>query len=178
MLKSRKYWKRKIKNTQRATQGALRQLAEFLAIKQLPELKDIGDDELPEILFDFYCEMKPQKEDKYATQSMKCKRTALNRHFKAERSLDIIKNSMFIHTNEMLKGVLVNAKKSGKGVKHSYPKMSPSDLHKISLYFDVDHMNNPNPKVLTVLCDLFLLSVWKRKSLPKAQRHIQDCCGT
>ena len=41
------------KNTQRAIQGALRQLAEYLAIKQLPELKDIPDCDLPDILFRF-----------------------------------------------------------------------------------------------------------------------------
>ena len=136
------------KNTQRATQGTLRQLAEFLAIKELPELKDIADEQLPKILIDFYCEMKPQKEDKYATQSMKCKRAAMNRHFKAERSLDIIKNPMFVRTNEMFKGVLVDAKKSGKGVKRSYPKIMSKDLQASSAYFDVDHMNNPNPKIL------------------------------
>ena len=148
-MKITKYWKEKIKkSTQRSTEGALRQLAEFLAVKQLGELKDIDTLDLPDILLDFYCLIKPKHDEDYATQSLKCIRAALNRHFRTVRGLDIVKDTRFVRTNEMFKGVLVESKKHGKGVRQSTPKISPTDLKRIAEYFDHDHMNSPNPKKL------------------------------
>ena len=48
----------------------------------------------------------------------------------------------------MFKGVLVQSKKSGKGVKKSYPKITSDDKKKISDYFADDYLNKPDPKKL------------------------------
>ena len=48
----------------------------------------------------------------------------------------------------MFKGVTIDAKKKGLGVKNSYPPISDADLHKLGVYFNNDYMNFPNPKKL------------------------------
>ena len=136
------------KNTIKATKGAMKRLHSYLHSKELNELEAILTEDLPDILLNFYLAVRPKGAGNYANQSMKCIRAALNRYFKAERGIDIIKNELFVKTNEMFRGVLVHEKKIGKGVTKSIPKIKPCDFQKIGQYFDHDYMNFPNPKKL------------------------------
>ena len=150
------------KNTQKSTKSALKQLREFLHFKKLPDVSDISDGELPNVLFEFYSSVRPRNSEKYATQSLKCIRAALNRHFRQERGLDIIKDLSFIRTNEMFKGVLVDARKTGKP-KRSTPKITQIDLERIGEYFNHDYMNNASPKKLQQNMIFFVLYFFCRR---------------
>ena len=57
-------------------------------------------------------------------QTLKCLRSGLARHFKTTKGFDSIKDSPFIKSNEMFKGVTVQSKKNGKGVRWSYPAIT------------------------------------------------------
>ena len=146
------------KNTQKATQSAVSQFEAYLKLKNLPNIMDIDLELLASTLRNYYVEICPQKDENYAVQSLKCKRAALNRFFKPNRGIDIILDPDFTRANEMFKGVLVQSKKSGKGVKKSYPKITPDDMEKISSYFTHDYMNMPDPKKLQ--CNLLFYIVY------------------
>ena len=150
------------KSIQKSTKSALKQLREFLQLRNLPDVYNLTDDQLPDILFDFYSSVRPRNSEKYATQSLKCIRAALNRFFRKERGLDIIKDTGFVRTNEMFKGVLVDAHKSGKP-KKSTPKISQIDLERIGEYFQHDYMNSPNPKKLQQNMVFFILYFFCRR---------------
>ena len=111
-------------------------------------LDDITSDMLPNILLDFYTAVQPRKKDSDSVQTLKCIWAALNRFFCAERNLNIITDTRFVKTNEIFKGVLVEAKKTGHGVKKPTAKITEEDLFKIGQFFQHDHMNFPNPKLL------------------------------
>ena len=74
--------------------------------------------------------------------------TALNRHFRKDRDVDIVKDPDFVRCNEMFKAVCVESEKKGKGSKQSYPPISPIDLERIVEYFCHDHVTNPDPRKL------------------------------
>ena len=74
-------------------------------------------------------------------------RSALNRYFRKKRGFDICKDQQFVRANEMFTAMLVDAKKSGKGVKKS-TQISQIDLERIAEYFEHDYMNNVNAKKL------------------------------
>ena len=121
-------------NTQKATQSAVSQFKAYLRMKKLLNIMSI-DLELPaSTLRSYYVELRPQNDENYSVQSLKFKRAALNRFFKPNRGIDIILDTEFTRANKMFKGVLVQYKKSGKGVKHSYPKIIPEDMNKIILH--------------------------------------------
>ena len=42
----------------------------------------------------------------------------------------------------MFKSVQKNAKKSGKGVRHSSPVITDEDMEKLAYYFSTDHCND------------------------------------
>ena len=125
------------KNTQKSTKSALKQLREYLLMKNEPDIHDLPAERLPQILFNFYASVKPKTGQRYATQSLKCIRAALNRWFKAEKCIDIIKDPGYVRTNEIFKGVLVDARRNGK-VKKATPKISNIDLERIGEYFQHD----------------------------------------
>ena len=81
---------------------------------------------------------------------MKCRRSALNRYFRKEKGFDITKDGQFVKANEMFKAILVEAKKSGKGVRvHTPPPpITASDLERIAEYFNHDYMNFSYPRKL------------------------------
>ena len=74
-------------STQKATESAVRLLKTYLFEKGYKELEAIPDVDLSNILYDFYSEVKPKKEDNYSVQTLKCIRAGLNRHFRKERAL-------------------------------------------------------------------------------------------
>ena len=136
------------KNTQKATQGALAQFSQYLRSKGHPKIEDLTIECLPEILYSFYPAVKPLKSDIYSVQTLKCLRAGLNRYFRKEKGFDISKDPPFVRANEMFQAVLVESKKNGKGVRKSYPPISPIDLERLSEHFLHDHMNEPDPKKL------------------------------
>ena len=89
----------------------------FLMVKNKAEVETLSALDLNEILRDYYCAIQPQRnyedqgDDKYSVQSMKCIRAALNRFFRKEMGIDIVKDQEFIRSNEMFKGVCVQSKK-------------------------------------------------------------------
>ena len=115
------------KNTQKSMKGALKQLREYLHHKNEPDIEDLAPENLPEILFNFYVSVKPKTGECYATQSLKCICAALNRWFKAEKGIGIIKDPGFVRNNEIFKGVLVDAGKHGKAKKPT-PKITEIDF--------------------------------------------------
>ena len=82
-------------NAVRATESTLRILTQYLNEKQLPELEEISDDELPNILKSFYTNLRTMNSELYALQSLKCIRAGINHHTKVVRNLDIISDIHF-----------------------------------------------------------------------------------
>ena len=140
---------RTAKNTNRATKSSVACLMEYIAEKEIQfELKDIPLDDLPKILEDFYCNARTKNNDYYNNTSFKSLRSNLNRWFKENRNINIVTNERFTSANNMFQGMMVKAKKQGKGYRRSTPVISDEDLLKIGQYFDVDHVHAPNPKIL------------------------------
>ena len=103
------------------------------------------DEELPNVLNDFYTEARKIDGSDYCVQTMKCLRARINRYFKAERGLDIIDNPAFIKANEMFRGVNKQKRIQGKGSTKTTPVICPEDLQSIYKYFQHDVMNKPDP---------------------------------
>ena len=139
---------RNAKNTNRATKTAITTFREYLTEKQLKPLEDITNEELPEILNNFYTEAKKTNGTDYCVQSMKCIRAGINRYFKAERGLDIISNTDFVQANEMFRGVNRQKRIQGKGSTKPHAVIEKEDLEKMQNYFQHDVMNAPNPRKL------------------------------
>ena len=135
-------------NTQKSTEGALKQFSQYLRQKEMPNPEDLNIDILPKILYEYYPSLKPMKSDNYSVQSLKCIRSGLSRYYRKNKGFDIAKDPQFVQANEMFQAVLVESKKVGKGVKRSYPPITDIDLERIAEYFSHDHMNMPNPKKL------------------------------
>ena len=137
-------------NTKKATEGALKALHEYLDAKQLPQVIDLSEQELTNVLFKFYAAVKQIKktDEPYSVQTLKCMRAGLSRYFCTEKGWDIIKGKCFVQANEIFKGMCVVSKKSGKGVKRSYPSITDIDMEQISEYFNYDHMHQPDPQRL------------------------------
>ena len=114
-------------------------------------------------LYDYYAAIRPQKSEQYSTQTVKCLRSALNRHFKKERGIDITKDHPFVKANEMFRAVLVECKKSGKGVQQHHPKISPIDLERIAEYFNYDHISNPDPRRLQQTMIFYIIYFFCRR---------------
>ena len=141
------------RNTQLATNRVMVHFKNYLTVKKHPEVMTLTTIDLDKILSDYYCAVQPKKNseilyERYSVQSMKCMRAALNRFFRKEMGIDIVKDQKFIRSNEMFQAVYVESKKSGKGVKKSYPPISEIDLERIAEYLCHDHMMNPDPKKL------------------------------
>ena len=58
--------------TQKATQGAVNQLRDYLMVNKLPKVEELNSENLPDILYDFYPAIKPQKGEDYSVQTLKC----------------------------------------------------------------------------------------------------------
>lgn len=122
---------------------------DYLAEKEKPDADTISTDDLPDILSDFYTELrKSDAEGEYKTSTLKCIRAALNRYFKGTRSLDILSDPRFICSNEMFSGVTKKAKEEGRGEIDSRPPIEEDDMKKISTYFEQYLAGPPNPEKL------------------------------
>ena len=84
-------------NTRKSTNTALTRLRNYLKIRELPELEDIDDVDLPQIIMKFYTDVRTTtKGEMYKTSSFKVVRAGLNRHFKAQRNIDIVADQRFM----------------------------------------------------------------------------------
>ena len=126
------------RNTNKATKSTLGILTDYLKEKNKPELKDIETEDLPDILLQFYMNVKKSDGDDYCVQSMKCIRAGINRHLKAERRIDIISSDLSVKANEMFCEVNKQRCIDGKGSVKSTPAITDEDLETISRYFHHD----------------------------------------
>ena len=123
----------------------------------MPELEQIKDEELPDLTTSFYSAVRTKKSGElYQTSSFKVIKAGLNRYFKSNRTIDIVSDPRFMRSKLVFDGVQVKAKKTGKGITHSTPHISDSDLQKTGRYFDIDHVTKPKPKILQH-CVLFYI---------------------
>ena len=176
--KNKIFNERKAANTNRATATWVKCFNEYLGEKGYENESNISNEDLPEILSDFYCELKkkktvetghkmnsdgkvvPQKatEDKeYKNTTMHCIRAALNRHFKGSRNLDIISHPSFTKCNEMFKGVTKKGKCEGRGEIDSHPPIEPEDLEKINEYFIQNMRGRPDAKKLQEMLLFYII---------------------
>lgn len=140
---------RKAPSTNQATKLWVKCLRQYLSEKKLPALEDMETKDLPDMLENFYIELrKADCQGEYKTSTLKCIRAALNRYFKEERSLDILNDQRFIRCNEMFTGVTRKAKLEGRGETESMPPIEPEDLQLISEYFQRNMDGPANPQKL------------------------------
>lgn len=59
-------------NTKRATKNSIKILIDYLKEKKLPPLTELTDEDLPNILYDFYCNLRKVKGGSYKLQTLKC----------------------------------------------------------------------------------------------------------
>lgn len=123
-------------------------LTDYLAEKKLKPLDELQNEELPDILYHFYTNLRKAKGGEYKLQSLKCIRAGINRYTKANRNLDIINDIRFTKTNEMFKAVSTKARKEGRGSTRSTPPIEPEDLTLLAKYFYHDFMAVPDPRLL------------------------------
>ena len=102
-------------NTRNATKGALKHLNEYIKVKNGGlnlTIDDIGSDELPQVLYEFYTDAqykaasdrsKPPK--KYKNTTLNSIRAGINRHLKDTHGIDIMKDARFVKSNQILKAV-------------------------------------------------------------------------
>ena len=147
---------RNAKNTKRATKSNIKTFLEYLQEKGLPNLEDLDVNQLPNILEDFYPNLRRVDGEEYKLQSIKCIRAGINRWTKANRNIDIINDVRFTRANEMFKGVSKIARQNGKATTKSYPVIEQEDLERIATYFLHDTMNEPNPRKVQK-CVLFYI---------------------
>ena len=158
----------KAQNTNKATEQWISVLKKYLEEKNLKQLDQISDGELPAILSDFYTEVKkkdrtpPKKSkksklalkpkllesDEYKTSSLKCIRAALNRYFRRERCLDIISDKRFIAANDMFKGVTKVAREEGRGFVEHKETITEADFQKLKEYFSKNMAGPANGRSL------------------------------
>lgn len=144
------------KNTQNATKLWKNLIDQYILEKELgANLEAIEDDKLPELLEQFYADIRTKKDhDRYKNSSLRAIRAGINRFIKESRSIDIIADKRFIRANELFKGVAKQNKQAGKGtVNHKSPILS-EDLEKLQDYFS--KYMQPNATVLQ-RCVLFNL---------------------
>ena len=122
-------------------------MQEYLAEKDYPTIDEITDNNLPDVLYNFYsetCKKKPNPdtgdEQEYKNSTLKCVRAALNRYFKEKRCVDIIVDGCFIKTNEMFKAVTKINKEEGRG--------DVEDLKTLGTYFENNMQGPPNAEKL------------------------------
>ena len=71
---------------------------EYLTEKDLPAIKDLTIDNLPDILMNFYTKVRKVNCENY---KLKCIHAGINQFMKARKGIDIISNESFVKANEM-----------------------------------------------------------------------------
>ena len=136
------------KNTLKSVKCSMRILESYLKEKGMPTTDEIPTEQWPKLLEDFYANARTKDRKKYNVGSMKSIRSNINRWFQENKNINIITDKGFSKSNLLFKGVQVCAKKDGLGIRKSTVPISDADLMNIANYFNVDHMNSLNPRVL------------------------------
>ena len=76
--KQRILTERHSKSTQAATVSNIKCFNAYLKEKNYPEESEITDADLPEALFNFYCDLRKSNRDIYKLNSLKCMRAGIN----------------------------------------------------------------------------------------------------
>ena len=103
---------RNAKATVRATKSKVRGFNSYLQEKNIAQDEsEISDELLPEILQQFYANMRKEDSSHYKNATLKTFRAGLNRHFKETQDLDIVSDSRFRAANKMFDAVKVKGKR-------------------------------------------------------------------
>ena len=94
--------KKDSKNTRSVIGKGVKQLNEYCKEKKLAYPEQRSNEELDELLGQFYAEVRKQDGDFYCKKSMQATRYGLQRHFDATRNVDIVKDSTFKHSNTII----------------------------------------------------------------------------
>lgn len=124
------------KNTQKATKVWLNVVSAYMKEKNIGFcIEEVTTEELPNFLFKFYSEVRKENGEIYSNTSLKGMGAAINRHIKETRSIDIVSDPKYMHTNELFKGVQLQGKKGGKGTIKHKEHIDPEDLARLHDYF-------------------------------------------
>lgn len=123
-------------NTRKATQTWLKCINDYVKERKMGNtLDEVSSKDLPDVLYDFYAEVRSTKKQRYKNTTLKCLRAGINRHIKETRSIDIVSDPQFIKCNELFKGVQKVGKKEGKGsIKHK-DVIESEDMERLRDYF-------------------------------------------
>lgn len=137
-------------STKKATQTWLKCLNDYVCEKEVAtNIDEVTDDDLPNLLFDFYTEVRSKKNQTYKNTTLCCLRAGINRYMKEKRSIDIVSDKRFIRSNEMFKGVQKEGKKIGKGfIKHK-DIIESEDMERLLDFFS--KYMAPDPAILQKL---------------------------
>lgn len=134
-------------NTKKATQTWLKCLNDYLQEKEVAEdLDAVSDEDLPNLLFDFYTDVQSTKNQTYKNTTLRCLQAGINRYIKEKRSIDIISDPRFLRSNEMFKGVQWEGKKLGKGAVKHKDIIESEDMEQLQDYFS--RYMTPDPTIL------------------------------
>lgn len=166
---------RKAASTNKATKVWMKCFNDYLTEKDLPDADTILIDELPDVLTNFYTELrKADAQGEYKTSTLKCIRAAINRYYKNSKSLDILSDPRFIRSNEMFTGVARKAKEEGRGETASRPPIEEDDMKKISAYF-AEHLNGPpNPEKLLEMALFSIIYYMCRRGRQNLRKMTKD----
>ena len=167
------YEKRKAKNTNDATRLWVNCFKEYLSENSLADIDEISNEQLSDVLTDFYVEVKNKRpsdtvknDDKdsvyelqsdvsetetamyYKTSTLRAIHGSLTRYFKDIRKLDIRNNELFIEANQMFIVKTKDNKEKGLGKIDNKPPINDTDMSKLTSYFQSELKAKPNPLVL------------------------------
>lgn len=117
-------------------------LNDYLKEKNVANIiEEVIDADLPEVLYKFYSEVKPQKagqksnSDTYANTTLKCMRAGINRYMKQKKGIDIINDICFVKSNDLFKDLQVVEKNKGKGMLKHKDVIETEDIERSKDYF-------------------------------------------
>jgi hypothetical protein len=119
------------KKTEYATLYAVRLLSEFLDSHDV-DIVTVESHLLDKHLSTFYAHLRKEDGEEMCSTSLCNIRYGLARHFRNLRSLDLLKDPLFTHSNEVFSGKLAKVKRMGKGVTTHYDIISDDNLLKIA----------------------------------------------
>lgn len=123
-------------NTRKATDVWLNCINAYLVKKGIANtITEVTTKDLPEVLFQFYSEVRTVKSETYKNTTLKCLRSGINRFMKETRSINIVSDPRFIRCNELFKCVQKQGKKQGKGTVQHKDVIESQDLERLNDYF-------------------------------------------
>lgn len=144
------------KNTKRQTNTAINIFREYLTEKNLPlEFEKLNEEELDQILANFYLEIRTKNGELYKKTTMNSYRQGIQRHLAKYRDIDILKGSKFKHSASAFKGMAKELKRQGLSAIEHYPTIAEADMEKMYNYLCSDLSNSQ--KLQYKVCFLLVL---------------------